>query len=134
MSCRRRSCTSAALPRAKYLVVAPIFVTHDDPAARTVILEPGLPIQDMQPGGVVARRVMVGSGSAAGRARGARGVVGGGELEVDQRGVHDTGNPPTRGQRISGGWQASRRYPARVARCGSRPPTGGCPHLITSLK
>jgi putative restriction endonuclease len=42
------------LAPSQYLVVAPMFVTHDDPAARTVILEPGLPIQDMQPGGLVS--------------------------------------------------------------------------------
>jgi putative restriction endonuclease len=38
----------------QYLVVAPMFVTADDPAARVVVLEPGLPIQDMQPGGLVS--------------------------------------------------------------------------------
>ena len=38
----------------QYLVVAPMFVTADDPAARAVVLEPGLPIQDMQPGGLVS--------------------------------------------------------------------------------
>ncbi len=38
----------------QYLVVAPMFVTADDPAARTVVLEPGLPVQDMQPGGLVS--------------------------------------------------------------------------------
>jgi putative restriction endonuclease len=31
-----------------------LFVTRDDPAARTVVLEPGLPVQDMQPGGLVS--------------------------------------------------------------------------------
>ena len=38
----------------QYLVVAPMFVTADDPAARAVVLEPGLPVQDMQPGGLVS--------------------------------------------------------------------------------
>jgi putative restriction endonuclease len=42
------------LAPSQYLVVAPMFVTHDDPAARMVVLEPGLPIQDMQPGGLVS--------------------------------------------------------------------------------
>ena len=31
-----------------------MFVTADDPAARAVVLEPGLPIQDMQPGGLIS--------------------------------------------------------------------------------
>ena len=31
-----------------------MFVTADDPGARAVILEPGLPVQDMQPGGLVS--------------------------------------------------------------------------------
>jgi putative restriction endonuclease len=43
------------LAPSQYLVVAPMFVTADDPAARAVVLEPGLPIQDMQPGGLVSR-------------------------------------------------------------------------------
>jgi putative restriction endonuclease len=43
-----------ALAPSQYLVVAPMFVTADDPGARTVVLEPGLPIQDMQPGGLVS--------------------------------------------------------------------------------
>jgi putative restriction endonuclease len=43
-----------ALGPGQYLVVAPMFVTADDPAARTVVLEPGLPVQDMQPGGLVS--------------------------------------------------------------------------------
>ena len=45
------------LPRARagpVSVVAPMFVTADDPAARAVVLEPGLPVQDMQPGGLVS--------------------------------------------------------------------------------
>jgi putative restriction endonuclease len=29
-----------------------MFVTADDPPARAVVLEPGLPVQDMQPGGL----------------------------------------------------------------------------------
>jgi putative restriction endonuclease len=37
-----------------YLVVAPMFVTADDPGARAVLLQPGLPIQDMGPGGLVS--------------------------------------------------------------------------------
>jgi len=43
-----------ALAPGQYLVVAPMFVTGDDPAARIVVLEPGLPVQDMQPGGLVS--------------------------------------------------------------------------------
>ncbi|HET6549780.1 MAG TPA: HNH endonuclease [Solirubrobacter sp.] len=43
-----------ALAPSQYLVVAPMFVTADDPGARAVVLEPGLPIQDMQPGGLVS--------------------------------------------------------------------------------
>ena len=43
-----------ALSPGQYLVVAPMFVTADDPAARVVVLEQGLPIQDMQPGGLVS--------------------------------------------------------------------------------
>lgn len=43
-----------ALAPGQYLVVAPMFVTADDPAARVVVLEPGLPVQDMQPGGLVS--------------------------------------------------------------------------------
>jgi putative restriction endonuclease len=43
-----------ALAPGQYLVVAPMFVTADDPAVRAVVLEPGLPIQDMQPGGLVS--------------------------------------------------------------------------------
>ena len=43
-----------ALAPSQYLVVAPMFVTHDDRGARAVVLEPGLPIQDMQPGGLVS--------------------------------------------------------------------------------
>jgi putative restriction endonuclease len=44
-----------ALSPGQYLVVAPMFVTSDDPAARTVVLETGLPVQDMQPGGLVSK-------------------------------------------------------------------------------
>lgn len=43
-----------ALAPGQYLVVAPMFVTADDPAARIVVLEPGLPVQDMRPGGLVS--------------------------------------------------------------------------------
>jgi putative restriction endonuclease len=43
-----------AMAPGQYLVIAPMFVTADDPAARTVLLEPGLPVQDMQPGGLVS--------------------------------------------------------------------------------
>jgi putative restriction endonuclease len=43
-----------ALAPSQYLVIAPMFVTADDPAARVVVLEPGLPVQDMQPGGLVS--------------------------------------------------------------------------------
>src|SRR4051794_5550333 len=42
------------LAPSQYLVIAPMFVTNDDPAARAVVLEHGLPIQDMQPGGLVS--------------------------------------------------------------------------------
>jgi putative restriction endonuclease len=38
----------------QYLVVAPMFVTADDPVTRTVLLQQGLPVQDMQPGGLVS--------------------------------------------------------------------------------
>ena len=31
-----------------------MYVTADDPVAKVVVLEPGLPIQDMQPGGLVS--------------------------------------------------------------------------------
>ena len=43
-----------ALAPGQYLVVAPMFVTADDPARRMVVLEPGLPVQDMQPGGLIS--------------------------------------------------------------------------------
>jgi putative restriction endonuclease len=43
-----------AMHPGQYLVVAPMFVTADDPNARMVTLEPGLPMQDMQPGGLVS--------------------------------------------------------------------------------
>jgi putative restriction endonuclease len=43
-----------ALAPGQYLVVAPMFVTADDSAARMVVLEAGLPVQDMQPGGLVS--------------------------------------------------------------------------------
>jgi putative restriction endonuclease len=43
-----------ALAPGQYLVVAPMFVTNDDETARVVVLEPGLPVQDMQPGGLVS--------------------------------------------------------------------------------
>jgi putative restriction endonuclease len=43
-----------AVAAGQYLVVAPMFVTADDPAARAVVLEPGLPVQDMEPGGLVS--------------------------------------------------------------------------------
>jgi putative restriction endonuclease len=38
----------------QYLVVAPVFVTADDPAARCVLLEIGLPVADLDPGGPVS--------------------------------------------------------------------------------
>lgn len=37
-----------------YWVAAPMFVTADDPSARAVLLQPGLPVSDMQPGGLVS--------------------------------------------------------------------------------
>jgi putative restriction endonuclease len=43
-----------AMAPGQYWVIAPMFVTSDDPATRMVVLEPGLPIQDMQPGGLVS--------------------------------------------------------------------------------
>jgi putative restriction endonuclease len=43
-----------ALAPGQYLVVAPMFVTADDPAARAVVLDAGLPVQDMQPGGLIS--------------------------------------------------------------------------------
>ena len=43
-----------AMAPGQYWVVAPMFVTADDPGARAVLLEPGLPVQDMQPGGLVS--------------------------------------------------------------------------------
>jgi putative restriction endonuclease len=43
-----------ALAPGQYLVVAPMFVTADDSATRMVVLEAGLPVQDMQPGGLVS--------------------------------------------------------------------------------
>jgi putative restriction endonuclease len=43
-----------ALAPGQYLVVAPMFVTADNPAMRAVVLQPGLPVQDMQPGGLVS--------------------------------------------------------------------------------
>jgi putative restriction endonuclease len=43
-----------AMAPGQYWVVAPMFITVDDPAARAVVLEPGLPVQDMQPGGLVS--------------------------------------------------------------------------------
>ena len=43
-----------AVAPGQYLVVAPMFVTADDPAARVVVLEQGLPAQDMQAGGLVS--------------------------------------------------------------------------------
>ena len=43
-----------ALGPGQYLVVAPMFVTADDPVSRTVILQQGLPVQDMQAGGLVS--------------------------------------------------------------------------------
>lgn len=43
-----------ALAPSQYLVIAPMFVTADDPGARMVVLEPGLPVQDMQPIGLVS--------------------------------------------------------------------------------
>jgi putative restriction endonuclease len=43
-----------ALGPGLYWVVAPMLVTSDDPATRTVILQQGLPEQDMRPGGFVS--------------------------------------------------------------------------------
>jgi len=38
----------------QYAVVQPVFVTQRDPAGRVVLLEPGLPIADMTPDGLVS--------------------------------------------------------------------------------
>jgi putative restriction endonuclease len=38
----------------QYLAVAPVFVTADDPVARCVVMEVGLPVADLQPGGPVS--------------------------------------------------------------------------------
>jgi putative restriction endonuclease len=43
-----------AVAPGQYLVVAPMFVAADDAVARVVVLEQGLPVQDMQPGGLVS--------------------------------------------------------------------------------
>jgi putative restriction endonuclease len=43
-----------AMAPSQYLVVAPMFVTANDPVARVVILDQGLPEQDMRPGGLVS--------------------------------------------------------------------------------
>lgn len=43
-----------ALSPGQYLVVAPMFVTADDPASRTVTLQTGLPVLDMRPGGLAS--------------------------------------------------------------------------------
>jgi putative restriction endonuclease len=43
-----------AVAPGQYFVTAPMFITADDPVARVVVLEPGLPVQDMQPGGLVS--------------------------------------------------------------------------------
>jgi putative restriction endonuclease len=43
-----------AMAPGQYLVIAPMFVAADDPATRTVLLDQGLPAQDMQPGGFVS--------------------------------------------------------------------------------
>lgn len=43
-----------AMAPAQYVVIAPMFVTADDVGARAVLLQPGLPMQDMQPGGLVS--------------------------------------------------------------------------------
>jgi putative restriction endonuclease len=38
----------------QYVSIAPVFVVNDDPAARVVYLEQGLPMADLQPGGPVS--------------------------------------------------------------------------------
>src|SRR3954453_13622789 len=38
----------------QYMVVQPVFVTHDDPGARAVLLEVGLPYQDLKGQGLVS--------------------------------------------------------------------------------
>ena len=43
-----------AMAPGQYLVIAPMFVTADDPVRARCLLEPGLPVQDMQPGGLVS--------------------------------------------------------------------------------
>jgi len=42
------------IARGQYMVVQPVFVTADDPAARTVLLEVGLPVTDLAGGGLVS--------------------------------------------------------------------------------
>jgi putative restriction endonuclease len=43
-----------AVAPGQYFVVAPMFVAANDAVARVVVLEQGLPVQDMQPGGLVS--------------------------------------------------------------------------------
>jgi len=43
-----------ALGPGQYFTYAPMFVTADDPSARAVVLEPGLPVQDTTPAGLVS--------------------------------------------------------------------------------
>lgn len=43
-----------AVAPGQYFVVAPTSIAADDAAARVVVLEQGLPVQDMQPGGLIS--------------------------------------------------------------------------------
>ena len=43
-----------AVAPGQYMVFAPTFVTEDRPEARAVVLQSGLPVQDMQPSGLVS--------------------------------------------------------------------------------
>lgn len=58
-----------ALGPGKYLVVAPMFVTADDPNTRMVTLEQGVPVQDMKPGGLVSGADMRAYGNREARYR-----------------------------------------------------------------
>jgi hypothetical protein len=77
---------------------------------------------------VMARLSVLAAGLAEAAARSALGLVCGGVRQVDQRGVHDTGNVPPPGPGLSGGWQASSRCSSRLVASGSRTPFGGCPN------
>src|SRR4051794_39360667 len=58
-------------------------------------------------------------------ARVAVGLVCGGEVQVDQRGVHDGGNSRAGPVSVPGGWHGSCRRGPRRSWCGPRPANGG---------